>query len=77
MFSGDFSELIEVLKKFGKALIYVLGILVKSLIFWGVALLPFIASIIIGILNTNILWIFSGLIVEIFWALIFIWSDSR
>jgi hypothetical protein len=77
MFNDDFSELVRILKNFGKALIYVAGVIFKSAIFWGVVFLPFIITIIIGVMNTNILWIFCGLIIEIFWALIFIWSDSR
>lgn len=77
MFDGDFDELVLVIKKFGEALIHVIWILIKSFIFWGVALLPFIIGLVIGIMNMNIIWIFCGLLVEVFWALIFIWSDSR
>lgn len=76
MFDGDFKELLDVFIRFGKALGNFLGTLIKTAIFWGFALLPAIIGFIITILTKNILWATGGVITEIGWACLLVYSDN-
>lgn len=81
MFTGDWEELFNIVKNLCIVGLGWLNVLVKTIIFWTIALLPAIVFVTLSILNFSserwfCIYILLALVSECLWAFLMIVSDN-